>query len=81
MILNIISPTYNKKLNIAWLEVNTNVGNFVIQPGHAPIILTLMHNKNVTYCLTTGKQETITINQGIVDIGRTEATMILNESK
>jgi len=78
MILRIISPTYNKEVSIAWLELNTDVGNFVIQPGHEPVVLILEKQKEMKYCLTTGKQESIMIARGIVDIHRTHATVIIS---
>ena len=80
MTLHIVCPSYNKKVDITWLELNTDIGNFVIQSGHAPTVLMLSKNKKVTYCLTTGKQETLEIAQGIVDIERTQATLIISES-
>lgn len=79
MKLNIISPFSKKILDIAWIELNTPVGNFVIQQGHAPVILTLSPNKEVVLCLKSGKQESFVAKQGIVDITRTAATILLSE--
>lgn len=79
MKLNIVSPFTKKKLEIAWLEINTPVGNFVIQPGHAPMIVTLSPFKEITICLTNGKQENYFIKQGIVDITRTTITILSSE--
>lgn len=79
MKLSIISPFSKKILDIAWLELNTPVGSFVIQPGHAPTILTLAPNKEVTLCLKSGKQESFVAKQGIADITRTTATILLSE--
>ncbi len=81
MTLHIVCPSYNKKVEIVWLELNTDIGNFVIQPGHAPTVLILSKDKKVTYCLTTGKQESLDVTHGIVDIERTQATMIISEMK
>jgi len=79
MILRIISQSYTKEVSIAWLELNTEAGNFVIQPGHAPTILILARNKKAIYCLTTGKQESVEIGRGIADITRKKATIIIDE--
>jgi F0F1-type ATP synthase epsilon subunit len=79
MKLSIISPFSKKIVDIAWIELNTQAGNFVIQPGHVPIILTLTPGKEITFCLTNGKQESFIISQGIIDITRTQATLLLNE--
>ena len=79
MKLFVISPFGKKYFDIAWIELNTPVGNFVIQPGHAPMMLTLSANKEIIFCLNSGKQESFVIKQGIIDITRTSATLFLNE--
>ncbi len=78
MILNIISPETTETFTITWLEVFTPKGNLIIQPNHAPIILTLLPNEKMTFCLKTGKQESITTTKpGILEITRTEATAVI----
>ncbi len=79
MKLFIISPFAKKKIEVAWIELNTSVGNFVIQPGHAPTLLALSPHKEIIFCLSSGKQESYIIKQGIIDITRTSATLLLNE--
>ena len=79
MKLYIITPFSKKTLEIAWLELNTPAGSFVIQPGHAPTILTLAPQKEVRLCLKSGKQESFVAKQGIADITRTTATILLSE--
>ncbi len=68
-----------KIVDIAWLEVNTPVGNFVMQRGHAPMILVLSPNKPLIYCLQNGEQESTTIAGGILHITREQATVILTQ--
>ena len=79
MKLNIISPFSKKSFDIAWIEINTPVGNFVIQPGHAPMIVTLAPHKEITVCLKSGKQQNYFIKQGIADITRTTVTLLSSE--
>lgn len=79
MKLYIVSPFEKKTVDIAWLELNTQIGNFVIQLGHVPTILTLAPNKELTFCLTNGKQESFVIKQGIAHITRIDITLLLNE--
>lgn len=79
MKLTIVSPFAKKSFDIAWIEVNTPVGNFVVQPGHAPMVITLSPHKEVTICLQSGKQQTFLIKQGIVDITRTTVTLLSSE--
>jgi F0F1-type ATP synthase epsilon subunit len=79
MKFTIVSP-YDKKIYaISWIELNTPVGNFVIQPGHAPTILTLSAGEKITFGLANGKRESLAIKQGIAHITRDSATVILSE--
>jgi len=78
MKLSLITPFAKKTTIIAWLELNTSEGNFVILDGHAPTILMLSPNKKVTYGLPNGKQESCISHRGIADIQRETATLILD---
>lgn len=80
MELTIITPTSAQKISIAWLEINTPVGNFVIQPGHAPMVVTLSPKEKVMYGLENGKRESIMVNLGTAHITRTAVTLLLNVS-
>lgn len=80
MKLFIISPFEKKIFDIAWVELNTQIGNFIIQPGHAPMVLTLTKGRDITFCLTNGKQESFVIMQGIADITRTQTTIIISHN-
>ncbi len=73
-----MSPTARETKEIAWLEVDTPDGNFVIQPGHAPVLLILAPGKPVTCMLKSGRQEIIEASGGIVHITRTTATLLLD---
>lgn len=77
MKLFMVSLSDKKSLDIAWLEVNTAEGNFVMQRGHAPMILVLSPNKPLVYCLQNGIQESTTISGGILHITRDQATVVL----
>jgi len=80
MDLQVIRPTGKKKISISWLEANTDVGNFVIQRGHAPMILTLPPKKSLIVLLTSGKQETIEVpSGGILKIQRESLKLLLSE--
>ncbi len=45
--LKIISPEKTITHSILWIELNTRVGNFIVQPGHTPMIVTLAPNKEI----------------------------------
>lgn len=79
MELTIISPQEQRVLNIAWFEIDTPVGNFVIHAGHAPTILTLLPEHIITIRLKSGKQESIQAHRGIVHITRKSSTIVLSE--
>ena len=77
MDLEIIGPLSHQVIPIVWLEVNTPAGNFVIQPGHAPLLVTLSPGQDITFGLKNGKFQTLTISAGILNVERTKATIIL----
>ena len=82
MNLNIVSPNpdLNRSIdNIAWLELDTPVGNFIILPEHAPTILTIAKNSNVRFGLSNGKHDFVSISQGIASIKREKITILINE--
>lgn len=78
MNLDIIRPLKKDSFKIAWLEVNTDKGNFIIQPNHEATILILTPNSHATFCLSNGKQESVTVEQGIAEITKTDITLLLN---
>lgn len=80
MDLRIISPQHTQTFSVAWLEINTPAGNFVIQRGHVPMILILSPDQPITFRLKNGKQDSIMIRQGLVEITRTSATILMNEA-
>ena len=77
--LEIIRPLSKQEFSVVWLELNTPEGNFVIQPKHAPMVLTLSPNKDVIFCLKNGKQQSITVQYGVAEITREKTTILLNE--
>ena len=79
MKLHIISSFEKKEFTISWLELNTPVGNFVIQPGHVPTVLTLSKNKPIVFELENGKKRVIKVSGGIAEITRTDATILVHK--
>lgn len=79
MELRIISPLDEEKYDIAWLEVNTPAGNFIIQPGHVPMVLTLSPETKLSFCLDNGKQQSRIIERGIAEINRETATVLVSK--
>jgi F0F1-type ATP synthase epsilon subunit len=81
MNLQIISPLRILNYDVAWLEVNTNVGNFVIQKGHVPTLLVLSPNEEIVFRLKNGKEESIMVTSGIVEVTREKSTVIIHEQQ
>ena len=80
MKLTILSPAQSIETSVAWLEINTPTGNYVIQKGHAPMIASLAPNKPFIYRMKSGKQETIHARSGLIEIDRESATIVFTES-
>ncbi len=79
MNLDIISPAASHHYEVAWVELNTPVGNMIIQPGHAPLVITLSPNKPLVYCLKNGKQEVFTPTRAVAEVTRTHITILVSE--
>jgi F0F1-type ATP synthase epsilon subunit len=79
MNLEVITPLRTMSYEIAWLELNTDVGNFVIQKGHAPTLLILKQNDEIIFRLKNGKQESIFVPKGIAEIIRETVSVVIQE--
>ncbi len=78
MQLQIISPLRLNTYDIAWIELNTSVGNFVIQKGHAPTLLVLKAGDEMVFRLKDGKQEVVDVGNGIAEITRDKVVVVLS---
>ena len=81
MKLIISTPFTHREVDVAWLEVNTPTGNYVIQRGHAPMILSLSPNQKFSFRLKSGKEEFLIIRQGMITVNRDETTAIVTEQE
>lgn len=79
MLIQIISPLQTLDYEGVWVELNSDIGNFVIQSGHAPMLLVLSPHKEIIFRLKNGKDESIRPAQGIAQITREKVTLIINE--
>ena len=55
MQLIVVSPQLQETYTIERLEAHTSSGSLVIQPGHAPIMLTLVAGSELSFVLKTGE--------------------------
>lgn len=79
MNLHVVDPEKSETISVAWLEVNTPVGNFVIQPGHVPTVLTLTKERPVILALENGKFKTLSVVNGLVKVTREDVTLFAQQ--
>lgn len=78
MLLEMIGFDQHHQLEVQWVELQTKVGNLIVQPEHAPMILELQTNSQIRYCLDSSKQNTMLLSGGIVHITRTSVTILID---
>lgn len=81
MKLTIIKPDHIAEYEIAWLEVITDQGSFIVQAEHAPTVFVLASGQPLTFCLKDTTQESIMVMQGVVEVTRKEILALVGESK
>ena len=77
MELKIIRPTSSQTMNINWLEAQTDQGNFVVLPGHTPMVILLAPNKELSLELWDCTRTQMSIAGGILQVTRTSVTLII----
>ena len=65
---------------IVWLDVTTPQGGFMIQGGHAPMIVMLQDDKPFIFALENGVQKSVQARSAILLVDRTRAVITMNES-
>lgn len=63
--------------DVAWVEINTPVGNMVIQDKHVPIIIELLPHRHLTFELINGEQISMMITQAVAHVTRTEVKILI----
>ncbi len=80
MKLIIVSPQQKNTYSVKNIEAHTSEGSLVIQQGHAPIIMTLAPNTELSFVLKTGEKIAIYLTQpGFLDVSRMSVTALLNQ--
>jgi len=78
MNLLIITPQSQETHVVEWVEAHTPQGSIVIQPGHAPLIITLMLGKDLTFLSKTGETKSIMLNRsGFLEVTRSGITALI----
>ncbi len=77
MELKIVRPMSAQTLDINWLEAQTEQGNFVVLPGHTPMVILLSPDKELSIELSDGARTQMTIAGGILQVTRTSITLLI----
>ena len=77
MKLTIISPSQSKIFDVDWIEVQTEKGTFIVQKGHAPTIVTIPENNELTLSLADGSTTVMNITGGILEVKRDSILLLL----
>ncbi|MBV8660840.1 MAG: hypothetical protein JO129_01685 [Candidatus Dependentiae bacterium] len=79
MKFSVISPHSIVHHTIAWVEINTPVGNMVIQENHAPMVVEIEPNSELLFMQPNGKQEAIIVQQGFIHVTRQEIKLLVTK--
>ena len=77
MIFKIITTQRVMEYLVDWVELNTPVGNMIVQEGHAPMIIELRAGHELVYQITDGALQSILIVQGVAHVTRNEIKILL----
>lgn len=80
MQLHVIGIDQKEEFKVLWVELQTRVGNFIIQPEHAPMIVELQPESQIRFCLENSKQKTIDIASGFAHVTRELVTILIHNS-
>ncbi len=79
MKLSVISPHTIQYYPTVWIEINTPVGNLVIQKDHAPMVVEIQPNSEILLMQDNGKQLSILVRQGFIHITRDEVKLLITK--
>ena len=79
MKLSVISPHAIQSYPTVWIEINTPVGNMVIQENHAPMIVEIEPNSEILLMQENGKQLSILVTQGFIHVTREEIKLLITK--
>lgn len=77
MKLKIITTQKIVEHEVDWVELNTPVGNIVIQQGHAPMIIQLSAGYELLYQVSSGATESVLIVQAVAHVTRFEVQVLI----
>ena len=75
--LEIISRKKTEKISVLWVEVQSPSGDFVVGPGHYPLVSLLKDRGKITYKEYQGGEKSIDTYGGIFTVDGDVATIVL----
>jgi F0F1-type ATP synthase epsilon subunit len=78
--LQIVGVDQKEQFSVQWVELQTKIGNLIIQPEHAPMIVELQPSSQVRFCLDNTKQKTVDIAAGFAHITRSDVTILISNN-
>ena len=79
MELMLLRPSGLQLFPVAWVELTTQQGSFVVQHNHVPMIVSLSYGSSIEFMVTSGKLESIMVQQGIAEITRDKVSIFVHE--
>ena len=77
-VLEIIRPTSAETINVAWLEVESPTGSFVIGPQHSPLISLLKRKTDLIYQIADGPKIKIDVFGGLLRVQDDRVIVLLD---
>jgi F0F1-type ATP synthase epsilon subunit len=77
MKLKVITTQKIIEHEVDWVELNTPVGNMIIQQGHTPMIIQLSQGHELAYQISGGATESILIVQAVAHVTRFEVQVLI----
>lgn len=79
MELLLLRPSGTQIFPVAWVELTTSQGSFVVQQHHVPMIVSLAPGSTIAFVVNSGKFESITVGQGVAEITREKVVIVMPE--
>jgi F0F1-type ATP synthase epsilon subunit len=78
--LVVVAPQSKHEYAVQWIEAHTPAGILFIQPGHAPIILTLVAGTDFLFLLNSGEKKIIRlVRPGFLEVSRMSAVALISQ--
>ena len=76
MKLLLIDASKTVEHDINWVELNTPVGNMVIQNQHVPMVVELSSGQEIVFETTEGVKHSFLISQAVAHVSRTAVKIL-----